>query len=103
MYTHNFVLNTGTAKPDLKKAFSKLLPLASDWQNIGVFLDVPESTLETIAADHLNQSKNCLRVMLSKWLKQLDPVPTWAALADAVKFFDATIAVTIEKEYYAKQ
>ena len=61
------------------------MPLASDWKNIGIFLKVDHSELNTIQADYPNQSRNCLREMLNTWLKQSHPESTWQAVAEAVE------------------
>ena len=38
-----------------------------------------------------------LQEMLSEWLKQIDPPPSWTALADAVKMVDPSKAVEIRE------
>ena len=65
-----------------------LIPLASDWKNIGIILELEHSELNTIQADYPNQSRNCLREMLNIWLKQSHPEPTWQAIAEAVDLLD---------------
>ena len=61
------------------------MPLACDWKNIGIFLKVDHSELNTIQADYPNQSRNCLREMLNTWLKQSHSEPTWQAVTEAVE------------------
>ena len=72
-------------KPELRNLMRHLMPLASDWKNIGIFLELEHSELNTIQADYPNQSRNCLREMLNTWLKKFDPEPTWQAVAEAVE------------------
>ena len=82
----------GTHALELRDVFKLLHPVASDWQNIGTLLGIDESSLSTIRANENNKVISCLREMLSLWLKQSSPRPTWEALSDAVKPFDATIS-----------
>ena len=72
-------------KPDLCELLCHLIPLASDWKNIGIFLKVEHSKLDCIETDYRNQSRNCLREMLNAWLKQSHPEPTWQAVVEAVE------------------
>ena len=43
--------------------------------------------MDGIAVDQSDMDSR-LRAMLSEWLKQVNPPPTWAKLADAVEPFD---------------
>ena len=92
VYTSNLLISGN--KPKLKDAFKKLLPLATDWANIGVLLGLEEDTLQEIKQNE-RQERNCLRVMLSAWLKTEDPLPTWNDLAEAVEQIDREIAEEI--------
>jgi hypothetical protein len=82
---------TGTGTPSLPVAFKELLPVAASWKNIGTLLGIVTHVLDNIEGNE-RKVEDSLREMLSKWLKQVTPKPTWAALADAVKPFDETIA-----------
>ena len=74
-------------RPKLKDTLKELLPLAMDWKTIGTLLEIKKSILDKIRADE-DGVRDCLQEMLSEWLKQVDPPPTWAALADAVETVD---------------
>ena len=74
-------------KPKLSKAFKKLLPVSGGWRNIGTLLELPSGVLDGIAADEADMNSR-LRAMLTEWLKQVNPPPNWAQLADAVEPFD---------------
>ena len=50
-------------------------------------LEISEGTLAGIAAEEPDMDSR-LRAMLSEWLKQANPPPTWSQLADAVEPFD---------------
>ena len=81
-------------KPKIKDVFVKLLPLAAEWRNIGVMLDISDDKLQAIERDR-QQGNDCLREMISEWLKSIDPPPTWSKLADAVKPFHPAMAKEI--------
>jgi hypothetical protein len=66
----------------LKELFSKV---ASNWENIGVLLEIDDGLLSKIKADNHGESGNCLREMLRVWLKKVDPPPSWSLLVDALK------------------
>ena len=81
-------------KPSLSTVYRELLPLADCWKGIGVLLGLPESVLNIIRSDEEKSSDRLLK-MVSEWVKQVDPSPTWTALADAVKPFDKVKSVDI--------
>ena len=81
-------------KPTVKVVFKDMLPLASDWHNIGVLLGIKEHILSKIEADEPSVCDR-LREMISEWLKQVDPPATWATLAEAVKTIDEVKAQEI--------
>ena len=41
--------------------------------------------------------RDCLRAMLSEWLKQEDPPPTWQGIISAVELVDSSTAKEIRK------
>ncbi len=90
-------MNTGTSSPSLtlSNTFRELLPLASEWQNIGTFLEIPPGKLKTIKSDNPNKVKDCLREMLTEWLDTTDPHPTWENLAEVIQPFSKNKAMEI--------
>jgi len=87
-------------REDLKLShlFQELLPLAAEWHNIGILLDLPPGLLDTIKRD-FGQSRDCLREMLKAWLKTTAPPPTWERVVDAVKGFDQNKAEAFHNKY----
>lgn len=81
-----------------KLCLKLLLPLAKHWHNLGIFLGLPESTLEQIETDY-DLCTNCLREMIKSWLRQLSPLPSWTSLAEAVQEFDPKRANDIRIKY----
>ena len=76
-----------------------LLPVAADWQNIGVFLNISDSDLKQIESDYSGRCRDCIREMIRKWLKQVNPAPTWKYLAEAVEIVDPGISEMILKKH----
>ena len=83
-------------RPELREALIELVPLATHWKNIGVLLGVEKATLDKIKKDE-GETLDCLREMLSMWVKQISPTPTWTALADIVSKFDGQKAHEIRR------
>ena len=87
---------TAGVTPTLQEAYKVVLPLATQWQNIGTLLDVNNSVLRRIETD-FRSAMDCLREVLSYWLKATVPMPTWSALAEAVEPLDLHIAERIRE------
>ena len=83
-------------KPKFREAFKNLLSLANKWRTIGALLGVERHVLESIKKDE-DGVDDCLQAMLSAWLKQIDPLPTWKELSDAVEKVDVDKALEIRK------
>ena len=69
---------------DLKQLV--LLPVASDWWDVGLQLDIPKHTLSTIQASHMGHPKGpqrCLGDALDWWLKNTAN-PTYEKLKTAL-------------------
>ena len=72
--------------PELKDLMDALYNKVADkWEAIGIYLHLPMATLRAIAAEHHDPHK-CLLGMLEVWLERVDPLPTWSAIIEAVKF-----------------
>ena len=82
-------------KLSTKQCLKFLLPEARKWHNIGIMLDVPETTLEQIEADYPGDCQQCVREMIKSWLKQVNPPPTWKDLVDAVQIINPSLATKI--------
>ena len=90
----NFV---GDPTPNLKDAFRALRPLATQWIFIGTYLNIEKHILDQIEADWKDCALRCLHEMISKWLKQHAPKPTWECLVEVIKEFDEKIAYEIKQ------
>ena len=83
--------------PKLSDAFMVLHPLAYNWQNIGVLLNLENNSLKAIHRGCNGIPEDCLREMLDLWLMNAVIPPTWEELAEAVEPTDQTIARKIRR------
>ena len=70
---------------DLKKVRNYLWEVCTKWFDIGIELNLKPAQLEVIKCDHAGNVQDCYTQMLIQWLSQIDPLPTWYALVDALK------------------
>ena len=78
---------------DLKVLQEKLFDVSNKWYNIGLQLLLNADTLDNIDGS----TQHCLREMLKKWLRKVNPYPTWKAVVDALK------SVVVGEEKLAQQ
>ena len=82
-----------------------LVPLAKEWENIGLCLGLEDIT-NSFNASIETSAASCLRETLKLWLNRVNPPPTWEELAEAVEPFDAKIAspkeTTDDNVYWVK-
>ena len=69
---------------DLQDVRSAVVDLVGRWQELGVSLGIRQSNLDAILSDNSHSSSDCLRKMLSLWLRQAYKVwtrliPPWAS------------------------
>lgn len=76
----------------------ELAPLASDWEDIGIYLQIDDGTLSNIKGEQQHM-RGRLREMLRTWLKQVDPPPTWIAMIEAVELINPSIAEKLRSKY----
>ena len=84
-------------KLSTKHCLTLLLPEAKNWQIIGTFLDIPETILDRIEADHPNNCYLCVKELIKAWLKQVDPPPSWKNLAEAVHVLNPILAKKVRE------
>jgi ankyrin repeat protein len=89
---------THAKKLSLSNVIRELMKLDSEWQNIGVLLNIPSARLKKIANDY-TITRDCLREMVTEWLKMVDPPPTWELLVEAVELIDPQTAENIHTKY----
>ena len=60
-------------------------PVRANWKNIGIELNIDMGTLNAIETRQNSDPDKCLPEMLDIWLKQVDPLPSWESLAEALE------------------
>ena len=53
--------------------------------DIGLELDIFQPDLDEINVEHRGEVGKCFMAMLTRWLKQIDPPPTWTAMVAALQ------------------
>ena len=69
---------------DLRKVQRAAWDARTKWFNIGLELEIDPETLDTIKRDN-SDTEDRFRAMLTTWLKTVDPKPSLAALAKALR------------------
>ena len=86
---------------DLSTVRNEIHDARTKWYDIGIELKVDVSTLKTIESMYSN-SKDCLREVITEWLKAVHPKPTWRSLVDALRrpvVEESKVAAVIEDKY----
>ena len=86
---------------DLKVVRSAVWEARTQWRNIGIELNLIVTDLDAIK-DGNSDSSSCLTEMLTLWLKQVDPPPSWSALVIALKqptIGELRLAQQVEDKY----
>ena len=64
---------------------NELHEVRADWYDLGVQLRMATSDLDVVKLEYMNDSKKCLRQMLSDWLTKTAPSPpSWQRVVDAL-------------------
>lgn len=70
---------------DLKNVLLAIWDARSNWCDIGLQLDIRKPDLDAIQKECGSDLRRCLTEMLTLWLKQLNPPPTWNSMISALK------------------
>lgn len=73
--------------------------LGAQWRALGTYLDIDPNILDKIKVDHPDCNHRLI-ALVTLWLKQTSPHPTWLALAEVVEFVDPTKAKEIRTIYH---
>ena len=87
---------------DLKTVKKAIWDARTKWMDIGLELDIIQPDLDEINSDNRGDTKKCFMEMLTRWLKQVDPPPTWSALVAALQdpaIGEGGLAKEIESKY----
>ena len=79
------MLILGCLEPnDLRKVQHILWEARTQWYNLGLELNIPPDSLDSIQLANQQNPDYCFRAMLTKWLREHQR-PTWSALAEALR------------------
>ena len=93
MYTYTHLDKVPDDNRERQFIYHKLLPLSSKWMIIGGLLGMDIDDLDSIQSDNQGvDDRDYLYAMISMWLKQVKPPPTWK---NAIKTIDQQIAKTL--------
>ena len=87
---------------DLKVLHEKLFDVSNKWYNIGLQLLLNADTLDNIKSNCGSSTQDCLLEVLKKWLRRVNPYPTWKTIVDALKSIvvgEEKLAQKLEDEY----
>ena len=70
---------------DLETIHQAVRDARAEWFNIGLELGLSIFKLNKIEGLHDRRVDECFSEMLTVWLQQLDPPPTWSALIGALR------------------
>ena len=90
---------------DLKQVLSGLYPTRTKWYNIGLELEVPVETLESIKSENKDDVGACLREMLLCALRSTTPELTWKGIIEAlnsVMVEEGQLAKSLEEKHVPK-
>ena len=102
MHTISFTDQELLTVNNLCEVLTELNGVRAKWRSLGVSLKVKESTLAAIGVQFHDIPNDCLREMLSHWLRQVNPRPCWIAIVAALRtpFVDEPqLAQTLEAKY----
>ena len=68
----------------LKGIQNELREMTAEWYQLGIQLEIPPATMNTIERDHPYDARRCMTEVISTWLRN-SPECSWAKLAKAVE------------------
>ena len=105
---HNFIfLQDGLVKPELRDILKEFYTAkaADKWQDIGIVLGIKTSELDQAVKSARNRtSQSYLQEMFKLYLQKDNPLPSWAAIAEALEFVgEETLAAQVKSKYCRSQ
>ena len=70
---------------DLQTVFRELYDARTKWNSIGLELGMSYSDLQAIKQRNRDDPDECFKDLLSRWLNQVNPKPTWEALVGTLE------------------
>ena len=77
---------------------------ADKWEDIGIMLGIETSELGAIKSARNQTSQSYLREMFKLYLQKDNPLPSWAAITEALEFVgEETLAAQVKVKYCRSQ
>lgn len=73
------------SEKDLRELVSLLHDARASWESIATQLGLSQGDVDAIAKKFNHDPKDCLRDVITMWLKEVDPAPTREQLARALQ------------------
>ena len=81
----NYFCSSAASTPlTVKDIQNELKEMTAEWYQLGVQLEIPPATLNTIESDHRHDARRCMTEVIIRWLQNA-PQCSWAKLAKAVE------------------
>ena len=71
--------------PTLKLLLKELYKIADKWEEIGIHLEIDVNLLDKVKSENNGDSKKCLREMLKILVKEVDLLPSWTDIVEALE------------------
>ena len=87
---------------DMRVVQTVLWDARPKWYNIGIQLHITVSDLDVIKEKNLGNPDECFTELLTQWLRQVNPPPTWISMMTALRSPTvnlSAVAETVEREY----
>ena len=80
----NYFCSSAASTPlTVKDIQNELKEMTAEWYQLGVQLEIPPATLNTLECDHPHDARRCMTEVITRWLQNA-PECSWAKLAKAV-------------------
>ena len=93
-------------RPKLKDIANELYEVKTQWNDIGIQLEVPKATRKRLQQVHKDNPQQALTEMMEEWLDTDDPEPSWPAIVKALRSRSVnakTLANNLERRWCPDQ
>ena len=81
---NHFCSSAASTPLTVKEIQNELKEMTAEWYQLGVQLEIPPATLNTLEHDHPLDARRCMTEVITRWLQNA-PECSWAKLAKAVE------------------
>ena len=84
IHQSDFIIISALTVDNMKEMLDQAWDYRARWRFIGIQLCIDEGTLDALDADN-HKVEDCLAGLISKWLRNMKPRPTRAAMTKALE------------------